>query len=815
MATAIGDSELEPHVYEISSQAFRSLALDKRDQTILVLGESGSGKTETVKIVLEHLTTLGGGRSSSMARGGDDVVKKVLQSSIVFEAFGNAKTQHNINSSRFGKYTQLQFAEDAADTTASTGPACHSLVGSVCTIYLLEKSRVASRSGAERNFHIFYQLLCAPEDFRRDMWPFFAACKVEDFKFLANSMGSSNRDDIRRDTASWTQTLQALEAFHIKGSLFKMLMEAVAIVLQLGNIQFSSERSPKGVVQTIISSTTELDILSEMTGIERKDLEIMLTTRSVKTNFEDIRSPQDPDAAKEAVDSLAKEIYARIFESITRQVNEQSKSSLPADALGGIGILDFYGFERLEVNQFEQLCINYANEQLQQKYVADNFRILKTEYDEEGIDIFDFSLVDNSSVLHLLDGRNGVFVKLLEECMKPNGSAESFISKIKESNNSSDRLIVHKHFKRKEFCINHFAGPCTYNASTFVNRNMDKLPEELMTCFSKTTNNVIRKELLYVIQKQPQAGGKKRKQKANGTLLEKFSFELRDLLVTIESTDARYIRCIVPNGTRSPRVTNHLMTLRQLESAGLMTAVALSRESFPDSLSYNTLLSRFKCLMTRKDQQNLKQMAVPDQIVYMLTNLFMSMFDEEDANLASMPFACGTSKAYLRAGALEHLEYLRFRFLSNQAVIIQRLGRKKRAERVYSRQREAVTKIQAVARSFILRHRFMEKRQASIKLASWFLQRKPERESITLRRGNAAGKIQYVWQSMNQQRNYHQARVAAIITFRSKRRAATGLKKDDELEDDISTLLGRIALRRGALPSDRFPEQSLLAEIET
>ena len=741
---------LEPHIYEVSCMAFRGLALENRDQSIVVTGEAGSGKTETVKLLLQHFATL----ELQQPQCNMNVVDKMLRSSSVLEAFGNAQTRRNNNSSRFGNFVQLQYTVDALSSGHDGLPPC-TLVGSVITNYLVEKTRVVSRAVGERSFHIFYQLLSAPEGFKRDLWPFFATCKPTDFSYLAQH-GEIEIDDLD-DAETWQSTVNALAAFHIQGDLLRALMRALAIILQLGNLRFDQGFSDDGERMTIVRTEKELDRLSEMMGIEKCKLEMSLTSRVIKTNFEELRSPHPPAYAKEATDALAKELYDLLFKYIVQQINLHTKPRDDDDVCGCISLVDIYGFERLAVNRFEQLCINYANEQLQQKYVADNFRLLKEEYDQEGIDIFDFSLVDNSDVLNLLDGRTGIFVALQEECTRAMGNDESFVAKVKKENSSNSRLISQQLHTKMEFGIRHFAGPVTYDATKFVERNIDKSCDELLACSSESSNSLIRNELQPFSTKTP-------KRHMNLTLIEKFTLELRDLMVAMEETQCSYIRCIIPNHTMSSGVTDHLMTLRQLEYAGMMTSVALTRESLPDRLSYKELLSRYGRLLKESDREQMKKLALQDQIVYLLTNLFRPILQNEDGDMASMPFACGTTKAYMRTGALDHLEALRYRFFWQRAVRIQRIVRRVQAEGRYRRIRTSFVNLQAISRAWLAR-RGRERLHAASKCISRWLRRRIAAtvEARSQLRHSAATIVQSKWRAVCCAEKYRSFLGALII----------------------------------------------------
>lgn len=368
----------DPHVYEVSALAYRGLARSGQDQTILVTGESGAGKTETVKIVMDHLATVqltrpGGVDDKHSAS--KDIVNRVIKSSPVFEAFGNAKTVRNDNSSRFGKFIQLQFRVEPVAIAQMGGREVPytDLVGSKVSTYLLEKNRVVFHADCERTFHIFYQLLAAPAEFKEQLWPFFSQFGIDDFKYTANNIPA--RGD---DSEQWLETTEALGIFKFKNDSLVALMQALGIVLQLGNLVFvENDATEHNHHSSFISSREELQRLSAMIGIPEDVLEETMTSRTLKTPGSDpISVKLTPELAKEACDAFAKEIYSRIFDLIVHRMNEFTMFAEPDDQrlsnLGHISLLDIFGFERFDVNRFEQLCINYTNEKLQQQFVVSN-----------------------------------------------------------------------------------------------------------------------------------------------------------------------------------------------------------------------------------------------------------------------------------------------------------------------------------------------------------------------------------------------------------------------------------------------------------
>jgi myosin V len=407
----------EPHIYEVSSLAYRGLKLDRKDQTILVSGESGSGKTESVKIVLKHLASLCHGqatlpdlREGDLA-GGDDLILHLLASSPIFEAFGNAKTTRNSNSSRFGKVTKLHYTVTNSDTV---------LAGVSFDTYLLETNRVVSHADKERNFQIFYQLLSASTEVKKELLGLDWGHTVpSDFLYLTTSSGSAVEN--KRDINNWNETLKALICFGWDGASLERLMRALGIVLLIGNIVFIETKDGHASV----ARPEDLIVLAFALGIPIEEMELALTKRTIQTAQDLLLVPFTADQAKEACDALAKAIYNGVFTSIVRQVNIlTTPPPIITGSRKAISLVDIFGFESFDVNRFEQFCVNFASERLQQKYILDTLKRHTVEYTAEGIALPDWKNIDNSDTMHLLEGHCGVIKTLNEQCLRPNGSSE-------------------------------------------------------------------------------------------------------------------------------------------------------------------------------------------------------------------------------------------------------------------------------------------------------------------------------------------------------------------------------------------------------
>lgn len=461
-----------PHVYETSSLAYRGLAVDGQDQSILVSGESGAGKTETVKILMSHIASVQRidiDDADEVATTISPIVQRVLDSNPLLEAFGNAKTSRNDNSSRFGKYLQLQFDAEDATHAAYEGKAIPScvLAGSKCEVFLLEKSRIVGHDDEEdleRNYHIFYQLLAAPEDVKAQIWSGLEGTDNESFSYV----GYTSTDTIegKSDGDRFQLTKQALALIGVTDELFLTLMRSMCIVLQLGNLLLDEDEEDEE--RSCITTLDELTALSGLFGVGEDEITHALTERTVRARSEVFTVPLKADQAMDARDALAKEIYAKTFLWLVRTINDATCAEWNYDDssqkrktdFGVIGMLDIFGFESFKVNRFEQLCINHANEKLQQKFTQDIFRSVQAEYEFEGIALGEVQYEDNAHVLDLMEGRMGMICILNEECLRPKGSDTAFRQKVAAVCNDGDAsaFIVEKSYTKVQFGIAHYAG---------------------------------------------------------------------------------------------------------------------------------------------------------------------------------------------------------------------------------------------------------------------------------------------------------------------------------------------------------------------
>ena len=784
-------SNLAPHVYEVGSLAYRGLAFHGENQSILVSGESGAGKTETVKIIMAQLAAIDKNDDCLIS---SDVINKVLDTNPLLEAFGNAKTIRNDNSSRFGKYIQLQFDVEDATTAAYKGkevPSC-SLVGSFCETFLLEKTRVVLHEPTERSYHIFYQLLSAPDTMKADIWDGLCGSNCSSFRYIGET--ESNIIEGKSDQERWKETVDALSLIGVHGEKFHMLMQAICIVLQLGNLTFAVD--PNNDDGCVCTSENELMKLSSLMGVESCAIQKALTYRTLHASKEYYDVPLRVKQAKDGTDSLAKEIYHRVFNWLVTNINA---ATCVESTTKQIGLLDIFGFETFETNMFEQFCINYANEKLQKHYNINTFTSVQEEYEFEGIELPDVKCVDNSQVLELIEGRYGILSLLNEECIRPNGNDSSLVLKVCALNKDIDCLVKDPLHSSTQFAVVHYAGSVVYETTSFCTKNTDSIPNDLIECVLSSTNKILQSEFAQNSNTFSEGSrSQNSRTKSSISVSSKFRSQLQGLMTTIEGTRTRYIRCLKPNHGKIPKETDLLFTQKQLQCAGVCEAVAVSRAAYPNRLNHDSVFGRYSCLSINQPlERNLETL---QGLILDILNDFNPTNSTTVSEKALKSFAIGRTRVYFGIGALEFLESKRIRKLADCATAIQKKARGAAARIRFLNLRAAAIKIQSFARLSAAANTFDRARSAATAISNWarciFAQKELERlkklksciliqtrvRIITARRTLATSKaasvsIQRIWRGAIQRPLYRrmlreaeeEARVNAKIGALQKR----------------------------------------------
>ncbi|XP_074471247.1 unconventional myosin-VI-like isoform X10 [Sebastes fasciatus] len=602
---------LPPHVYAIADKAYRDMKVLKMSQSIIVSGESGAGKTENTKFVLRYLTSSYG--------TGQDIDERIVEANPLLEAFGNAKTVRNNNSSRFGKFVEIHFNEKNA------------VVGGFVSHYLLEKSRICRQSKEERNYHIFYRLCAgAPEDIRQkfhlgspDTFRYlnrgctrFFASKETDKQILQNRKSPEHlksgplKDPLLDDQGDFNRMSVAMKKIGLDDTEKLDLFRVVAGVLHLGNIDFEEAGSTSGGCAIKNQSSQTLDHCAELLGLEEEDLRVSLTTRVMLTTAGGakgtvIKVPLKVEQANNARDALAKAVYSHLFDHVVTRANQ----CFPFDSSANfIGVLDIAGFEYFEHNSFEQFCINYCNEKLQQFF---NERILKEEqelYQREGLGVNEVHYVDNQDCIDLVEAKMvGILDILDEENRLPQPSDQHFTDTVHNKHKDhfrltvprKSKLTVHRNVRDDEgFIIRHFAGAVCYETTKFVEKNNDALHMSLECLVSESKDRFVR-ELF-----ENSNNSKDMKQKAGKlsfiSVGNKFRTQLNLLLEKLRGTGSSFIRCIKPNLKMVSHQFEGAQILSQLQCSGMVSVLDLMQGGFPSRAPFHELYNMYQQYMPPK-----------------------------------------------------------------------------------------------------------------------------------------------------------------------------------------------------------------------
>ncbi|XP_037099841.1 unconventional myosin-VI-like isoform X4 [Syngnathus acus] len=599
---------LPPHVYAIADKAYRDMRVLKMSQSIIVSGESGAGKTENTKFVLRYLTSSYG--------TGQDIDERIVEANPLLEAFGNAKTVRNNNSSRFGKFVEIHFNEKNA------------VVGGFVSHYLLEKSRICRQSTEERNYHIFYRLcagapddirlkfhLSSPDTFRylnRGCTRFFAS-KETDKQIPDNRKSSEHvkagplKDPLLDDHGDFQRMLVAMKKIGLDDVEKLDLFRVVAGVLHLGNVDFEEAGNTSGGCSIKKQSDPPLQHCAELLGLDQLELRGSLTSRVMLTTAGGakgtvIKVPLKVEQANNARDALAKAVYSRLFDHVVTRVNRCFPFQSSANF---IGVLDIAGFEYFEHNSFEQFCINYCNEKLQQFF---NERILKEEqelYQREGLGVNEVHYVDNQDCIDLVEAKMlGILDILDEENRLPQPSDQHFADTVHNKHKNhfrltvprKSKLAVHRNVRDDEgFIIRHFAGAVCYETNKFVEKNNDALHTSLECLLSESSDRFIR-ELFDNANDAKQRAGKL----GFISVGNKFKTQLNILLDKLRSTGSSFIRCIKPNLKMISHQFEGAQILSQLQCSGMVSVLDLMQGGFPSRAPFHELYNMYKKYMPPK-----------------------------------------------------------------------------------------------------------------------------------------------------------------------------------------------------------------------
>ncbi|KAG9350481.1 hypothetical protein JZ751_026847 [Albula glossodonta] len=639
--------EMPPHIYAITDTAYRSMMQGESDRSFSFRGESGAGKTENTKKVIQYLAHVASSHKTKKDPG--ELEKQLLQANPILEAFGNAKTVKNDNSSRFGKFIRINFDVNGY------------IVGANIETYLLEKSRAIRQAKEERAFHVFYYLLTGAGDKMRSELCLEA---YSNYRFLSN--GNVTIPGLQ-DKDLFVETMEAMKIMSIPEDEQIGLLKVVSAVLQLGNMTFKKERHSD---QASMPDDTAAQKVCHLMGMNVTDFARAILSPRIKVGRDFVQKAQTQEQAEFAVEALAKATYERMFRWLVMRINKALDKTKRQGA-SFIGILDIAGFEIFELNSFEQLCINYTNEKLQQLFNHTMFILEQEEYQREGIEwnFIDFGL-DLQPCIDLIEktaGPPGILALLDEECWFPKATDKSFVEKVAQELGTHPKFHKAKMLKDDaDFCIIHYAGKVDYKADEWLMKNMDPLNDNVTTLLNQSSDKFVSdlwRDVDRIVgldqvagMSDTMPGAFKTRKGMFRTVGQLYKESLSKLMATLRNTNPNFVRCIIPNHEKKAGKLDPHLVLDQLRCNGVLEGIRICRQGFPNRI--------IKAL-------------------------------ELDPNL----YRIGQSKVFFRAGVLAHLEEERDMKITDVIISFQAWCRGYVARKAFAKRQQQLTAMKVIQRN--------------------------------------------------------------------------------------------------------------------
>uniref|UniRef100_G1PV90 Unconventional myosin-Vb n=1 Tax=Myotis lucifugus TaxID=59463 RepID=G1PV90_MYOLU len=707
--------DMDPHIFAVAEEAYKQMARDEKNQSIIVSGESGAGKTVSAKYAMRYFATVGGSASDT------NIEEKVLASSPIMEAIGNAKTTRNDNSSRFGKYIQIGFDKR------------YHIIGANMRTYLLEKSRVVFQADDERNYHIFYQLCAAAS--LPELKELALTC-AEDF-FYTSQGGDTSIEGVD-DAEDFEKTRQAFTLLGVRESHQISIFKIIASILHLGNVEIQAERQDDSC--SVSPQDEHLSAFCRLLGVEHSQMEHWLCHRKLVTTAETYVKTMSLQQVVNARNALAKHIYAQLFGWIVEQVNKALHTALKQHSF--IGVLDIYGFETFEVNSFEQFCINYANEKLQQQFNSHVFKLEQEEYMKEQIPWTLIDFYDNQPCIDLIEAKLGILDLLDEECKVPKGTDQNWAQKL------YDRHGGCQHFQKPRmsntaFIVAHFADKVEYLSDGFLEKNRDTVYEEQINILKASKCPLVadlfhddkdsvpapstsaKGSKINVRSSRPPLKASNKEHKK--TVGHQFRTSLQLLMETLNATTPHYVRCIKPNDEKLPFHFDPKRAVQQLRACGVLETIRISAAGYPSRWTYHDFFNRYRMLIKKRELASGDKKAI-------CRSVLESLIKDPDK------FQFGRTKIFFRAGQVAYLEKLR-------------------ADKF----RAATITIQKTVRGWLQRVKYRRLKGATLTLQRYCRGHLARRLAEHLRRTRAAVVFQKQYRMRRARLAYRKVRRAAIV----------------------------------------------------
>uniref|UniRef100_A0A4W3JZZ0 Myosin-7B n=1 Tax=Callorhinchus milii TaxID=7868 RepID=A0A4W3JZZ0_CALMI len=650
-------SEAPPHIYSIADNAYNDMLRNRENQSMLITGESGAGKTVNTKRVIQYFAIVaalgeGGGKKGPATKTGGTLEDQIIEANPAMEAFGNAKTLRNDNSSRFGKFIRIHF-----------GPT-GKLASSDIDIYLLEKSRVVFQQPGERSYHIYYQILSGKKPELFDM----LLVSKNPFDYHVCSQGVVTVDNLD-DGEELMATDHAMDILGFTLDEKYGCYKIVGAIMHFGNMKFKQKQREE---QAETDGTESADKAAYLMGVSSGDLLKGLLHPRVKVGNEYVTKGQTVAQVVYAVGALAKATYDRMFKWLVMRINKTLDTKLSRQFF--IGVLDIAGFEIFDFNSFEQLCINFTNEKLQQFFNHHMFVLEQEEYKKEGIEwvFIDFGL-DLQACIDLIEKPMGILSILEEECMFPKASDMSFKAKLYDNHlGKSPNLQKPRPDKKRKyeahFELVHYAGVVPYNIMGWLNKNKDPLNETVVSVFQKSSNKASLLASLYE-NYICDSGNYNKGPRCSGMVFQRVEAErikenLNKLMTNLRSTQPHFVRCIIPNETKTPGVMDPFQVLHQLRCNGVLEGIRICRKGFPNRLLYTDFKQRYRIL---------NPTAIPEDKFVDSRKATEKLLGSLDIDRTQYKF--GHTKVFFKAGLLGQLEEMRDERLAKILTMIQARSR--------------------------------------------------------------------------------------------------------------------------------------------
>lgn len=666
--------ELSPHIFAIADNSYFNMKRYQQDQCVIISGESGAGKTESTKLILQFLAAVSGQHSW--------IEQQILEANPIMEAFGNAKTIRNDNSSRFGKYIDIHFNSNG------------SIEGARIDQYLLEKSRIVNQAHDERNYHIFYCMLAGMSAKDKAL---LELNDIQHYHYL--TQGGSVKCEGRDDAKEFANIRSAMKVLMFQESEMMEIMKILAALLHLGNITYNAIQVDN------IDASEILDIAyvqkaAQLLGVKPQNLIDALTTRTIFTRGDSVTSTMGTSASIDVRDAFVKGIYGRMFIWIVDKINKAiyTPKISPEHYRTSIGVLDIFGFENFDHNSFEQLCINYANENLQQFFVQHIFKLEQEEYNSEGINWQHIEFVDNQEALDLIAVKPMNLISLIDEESKfPKGTDQTLLSKLHQQHGANPNYLRAKSEISIVFGLNHFAGVVFYDARGFLEKNRDTFSVDLIHLVQMSAN----KYLTNLFMTDVGMGSETRKR--TPTLGAQFKKSLDSLMRTLGNCQPFFVRCIKPNDYKKPLLFDRNLCCRQLRYSGMMETIRIRRAGYPIRHNFQDFVDRYRLLavgILSSQKENCRAAS---------TKILQTVLKDADYQL-------GKTKVFLKDAQDVFLEQQREIMMTKKILIIQKTVRSWHVRRKFMMMRHGVITIQRAWRAHEARRRFLKMRNGYMRL---------------------------------------------------------------------------------------------------